>query len=59
MYKMAIGWVIDGIRTGDPYFQDQFYIRLLTTRFKRYGYFPYDEFSYLVFVSSRYLLPPC
>jgi hypothetical protein len=59
MYKTAIGWVIDGIRSRELAFQSQFFIRVLTTRFKRYDYFPYDELSDSVFVSPRYLFPPC
>jgi len=59
MYKLAIGEVAAGVERGDPVFQSQFCISLLTTRFKEiHGTFPHYEFCDLVFVSPNNLFLP-
>jgi hypothetical protein len=54
MYKLAIREVIAGIEFGDPAFQSEFCIRLLTTVFEEHDrdFFPYNELGAVVFVSS-------
>lgn len=51
VYKLALGKVGDGMKNGDPTFQTEFCIRLLTTRFEVYRRFPHYELRDLVFVS--------
>jgi hypothetical protein len=52
MYKLAIGAVAAGVEHGDPVFQTEQCICLLTTRFWSYfNTFPYYELRDLVFVS--------
>jgi hypothetical protein len=53
MYKLAVGEVVVGMKRGDPLFQTDFCIKLLTTQFKDYWQrFPYRELSDYVFVSA-------
>jgi hypothetical protein len=55
MYQLAIGEVAVGVKRGDPVFQTESYVRLLTTRFESYlsSNFPYHELRDFVFVSAR------
>jgi hypothetical protein len=61
MYKLAIGEVVKGVIRGDPTFQNEFCIRVLTTRFRYYNPgFPYYQLCESVFVSVLqfiYLFP--
>jgi hypothetical protein len=55
MYKLAVAEVAAGIQHRDPTFQTEFYIRFLTTQFKKYnGSFPHLNLHDLVFVSLPY-----
>lgn len=52
VYKMAIGAVVAGIERGNPTFQTEFCIRLLTARFEQFGTtFAHHQLGNLVFVS--------
>jgi hypothetical protein len=52
MYMLAIEEVAAGVKRGDPVFQTELCIRLLTTQFRRYyGGFPHCELRDLAFVS--------
>ncbi|KAF7763851.1 hypothetical protein Agabi119p4_8388 [Agaricus bisporus var. burnettii] len=54
LYKLAMGVVLAGMRRGDTTFHNEFYIRLLTTRFEAYGdSFPFFALSDLPFDKSR------
>src|SRR5262249_47182009 len=60
MYNLFVGEVVAGIARGDPIFQSEFCIRLLTTRFKQcFGNFPHYELRDLVFVSPPKSILPC
>jgi hypothetical protein len=53
VYTLAIAEVAAGMKRGDPTFQSNPCIRLLTTRFQYYNNgFPYDELRDSVFVST-------
>jgi hypothetical protein len=53
VYQLAIGVVVDQMRRGDLTFQSEFYVQLLTARFRLCDdRFPHDELRDWVFVSS-------
>jgi hypothetical protein len=53
LYQLAIGEVAEGIKRGDPVFQSQPYVKLLTTQFEvRYDSHLFNQLRDLVFVSA-------